>query len=317
MSNNMKGLITPYNGDFKVAAIDGTVIMSSNIKNIFTSTVPVTWIKEAKESRGYFTDNINKKIVFYQTYQNPDWIAFTEVDLTEYNNVLNNSYKYLVYIILGCIGCYILMALAFRSYFKKWINTLYHNINGHEGNEFPSNLEGLCLGLVEKNEALKKAVHAASVDALTNIGSRRLFDENIIKLTKSKSSFHLAMIDLDNFKKINDTFGHQMGDIVLQHVSKLGLDHIYGAHSLYRFGGEELVAIFNDITFSECYEIIDSWRYTISCKKWREKNLSVTFSCGIASSGDFGTMDEIIAAADKSLYQAKSACKNCIYPPLS
>ncbi|MEW7311166.1 sensor domain-containing diguanylate cyclase [Buttiauxella gaviniae] len=317
MSNNMKGLITPYGGHFKVAAMDGTVIMSPDVKNIFFTTVPVAWIKEAKGFRGYFTDNIKKKVVFYQTYQNPDWIAFTDVDLTEYNNLLNNSYKFLTYIILGCIGCYILMALTFRVYFKKWINVLYANINDHESKEFPSNLEGLCLGLIKKNETLKQAVHTASIDALTNVGSRRVFDEKIRKLTESKSCFHLAMIDLDNFKKINDTFGHQMGDIVLQQVSQAGLDHLQGTHSLYRFGGEELVAIFEDITFSECYEIIDNWRDTISCKKWREQILSVTFSCGIARSEDYGTMEEIIAAADRSLYQAKRAGKNCVYPPLN
>lgn len=317
MSHNMKGLIIPYNGHFKVAAMDGTIIMSPDVENIFFKTVPAAWIKEAKGFRGYFTDNINKKVVFYQTYRNPDWIAFTDVDLAEYNNLLNNSSKFLIYIIFGCIGCYILMALAFRFYFKKWIDVLYANINDHESKEFPSNLEGLCQGLIKKNETLKQAVLTASIDALTNIGSRRVFDEKIRKLTESKSSFHLAMIDLDNFKKINDTFGHLMGDIVLQHVSQAGLEHLPGTHSLYRFGGEELVAIFEDITFSECYEIIDNWRYTISSKKWREQNLSVTFSCGIARSEDYGTMDEIIAAADKSLYQAKRAGKNCIYPPLN
>lgn len=317
MSNNMQGLIVPYNGHFKVAAMDGSVIMSSNVKDIFTRNVPASWINEAKDTSGYFRDDISKEIVFYQTYQNPDWVAFTAVDIKEYNKLLNDSYIVLVYVILACIFCYLIMALICRTYFKQWIDTLYKSINGDDSNELPHNFSGLYQGIAKKNETLKEAVHAASTDTLTKIGSRRRFEQDSLNLVRSNTPFHLAMIDLDNFKKINDTYGHPTGDFVLQHVSKIGLERLGGTHSIYRFGGEELVAIFCGITFAECYEIVDSWRYTVSRKKWREQNLTVTFSCGIASSGDGKTLDEIIASADKSLYEAKESGKNCIYPPLS
>lgn len=317
LSYILQGQNIPYNGHFKVVAMDGSVIMYSNTKEIFARKVPALWINEVKESSGYFRDEANKKIVFYQAYQNPDWVAFTSVNLDDYNRFLNDSYIVLIYVMLGCIICYLIMAIIARIYFKQWIDMLYANINDTETNDNPRNLEGLCKGIAKKNETLKEAVQAATTDSLTKIGSRRKFELDTLNLFNSGTPFHLAMIDLDNFKKINDTWGHQTGDSVLQTVSRIGFERLGDVHSIYRFGGEELVALICDLTFAECYELIDSWRYTVAHRKWREQDLTVSFSCGIASSSECSSIDEIVSTADKFLYQAKESGKNCIYPPLS
>lgn len=317
LSNTLKGQVIPYDGRFMVAAMDGSIIMYSNTREIFTQKIPTSWLSEVKDSNGWFLDNKHKEIVFYRAYQNPDWIAFTAVSDDHYDKLLNDSYIVLIYIMLGCLFCYSIIAIIARIYFKKWIDILYLNINDNGANEIPRNLEGICKGIAKKNETLKEAVQAATTDPLTQIGSRRKFEQDILNLFNDKKPFHLAMIDLDNFKKINDTWGHQTGDCVLKSVSKIGAERFGGIHFIYRFGGEELVAIICDLSFAECYELIDSWRYTVTQRKWREQSLQVSFSCGIVSSSEYETIDEMVAIADKHLYQAKEAGKNCIYPPLS
>lgn len=317
LSATLKGMVIPYEGRYMVAAMDGSIIMITNPKEIFSRKVPASWLSEVTESSGYFRDKESKQIVFYQAFQNPDWVAFATVDNDQYNKLLNNSYSVLMYIMLGCMLCYLIIAIIARVYFKQWIDMLYLNINDNDVSEMPRNLEGLCKGIAKKNETLKEAVQAATTDPLTQIGSRRKFEQDILNLFNAEKPFHLAMIDLDNFKKINDTFGHQTGDSVLKNVSKIGAERFSGLHSIYRFGGEELVALICDLPFAECYELIDSWRYTVNQRKWREPNLFVTFSCGIAHSTEYASIDEIVSAADQFLYQAKAAGKNCIYPPLS
>ncbi|WP_034455534.1 sensor domain-containing diguanylate cyclase [Buttiauxella noackiae] len=317
LSNILKGLTVPYNGRFKVAAMDGSIIMYANTKEIFAQKIPESWLKEIKETSGSFNDNENNQIVFYQTYQNPDWVALSTVSYDNYNKLLNNAYLALIYIILGCLICYLIVAIIIRMYFKQWVDVLYLSINENTPNETPRNLENLCKGIAKKNETLKEAVEAATTDPLTKIGSRRKFDQDVLNLFHSRVPFHLAMIDLDNFKKINDTWGHQTGDCVLQNVSKAGVERFGGKHDIYRFGGEELVALIYDLPFNECYELIDSWRYTVTKRKWREQGMLVSFSCGIASSMECSSIDELVATADKLLYQAKESGKNCIYPPIS
>lgn len=317
LSNILKGLSVPYNGRFKVAAMDGSVIMYANTKEIFTRKIPESWLKEIKETSGSFKDDENKQIVFYQAYQNPDWVALSTVSYESYNKLLDNAYLALTYIILGCLICYLIVAIIIRMYFKQWVDVLYLSINENISNESPRNLESLCKGIAKKNETLKEAVQAATTDPLTKIGSRRKFEQDVLDLFNSRTPFHLAMIDLDNFKRINDTWGHQTGDCVLQNVSKAGVERLGGKHAIYRFGGEELVALIHDLPFNECYELIDSWRYTVTKRKWREQGMVVSFSCGIASSTECNSIDEMVATADKLLYQAKESGKNCIYPPLS
>lgn len=120
------------------------------------------------------------------------------------------------------------------------------------------------------------------------------------------------MIDIDDFKKINDTYGHDAGDNVLQTVSKIGNQVIGAEHNIYRFGGEELCVIYVGEDYDYFYNLIDTWLKMVSMREWREAKLHVTFSAGIAKSINADSVDAILKQADERLYQAKENGKNRI-----
>lgn len=102
-----------------------------------------------------------------------------------------------------------------------------------------------------------------------------------VTLLKNQS-FYLAIIDIDDFKKINDTYGHDAGDNVLRTVSKIGSQVMGNEHNIYRFGGEELCVIYSGEDYDFFYQLIDTWLKMVSMRVWREPDLRVTFSAGIA-----------------------------------
>ena len=154
-----------------------------------------------------------------------------------------------------------------------------------------------------KNEAL--------TDGLTELKNRRAFD-NDIEFLQQTNDLCIAMIDIDNFKTINDTYGHAVGDMVLRTVADIGLrlrgmDNI----TLYRYGGEEIVALFHGMTQHDALAFLERWRETCEQRHFRETNLRVTFSGGIATKDDM-RVEEALVLADKRLYEAKRNGKNRI-----
>ena len=146
-------------------------------------------------------------------------------------------------------------------------------------------------------------------DALTGLYNRRHLEEVLATLHKENSQYTLAIIDIDNFKKINDTYGHPIGDAVLKRTAQLGSQLLEEQATLCRFGGEELVAIFEQTDIANAQKLMEQWRISMGQQDWREKGLSVSFSGGIAESLN-DAPDSVMARADAALYQAKQAGKN-------
>lgn len=155
--------------------------------------------------------------------------------------------------------------------------------------------------------------HQKSVkDALTGLYNRHYFNELLINLQTRQSPFTLGFIDLDNFKNINDNYGHGVGDVVLNRISALGQAMLGEKSTLCRYGGEELVAIFECSSQEDAETLMESWRIEVAALKWREPGLTVTFSGGIASWRADQSVSDLLAAADEALYRAKRAGKNRI-----
>ncbi len=168
----------------------------------------------------------------------------------------------------------------------------------------------------------------AYVDELTGLHGRRSLDETMANLGRKYS---IAMMDIDNFKKFNDTYGHKTGDDVLKMVAqKLG--KISGGGKIFRYGGEEFTAVFSGKTIDEAIPHLERFRYDIenslfsvrskSRKKGSEKDrgrggakkeVRVTISIGASGpeKGQF-TPGKVIKTADKALYKAKRAGRNCV-----
>ncbi len=125
-------------------------------------------------------------------------------------------------------------------------------------------------------------------------------------------SFSLVFVDLDYFKKINDTYGHQMGDQVLRQVTALIQDELRGVDIVGRYGGEEIIIGLVGADEQAASQIADSIRQKISKLEFRHEDevFQVTASFGVASLSNDTSLKEVIARADQAVYRAKNLGRN-------
>jgi len=160
-----------------------------------------------------------------------------------------------------------------------------------------------------KEKLLKEANFKSTHDLLTNLYNRNYFISKINEFLKNKSHFVMAFLDLDNFKLVNDTFGHKTGDNILISVAKIIKKNIKGKDIAARFGGDEfMIALINcDIVCGK--NIFEEIRKEIE-EKFKEYN--VTASIGIASSKEVNSFEELLRLSDKRMYKSKYSGKNKI-----
>lgn len=162
----------------------------------------------------------------------------------------------------------------------------------------------------------------ANTDVLTGLNNRRVFNREIENLVKLKNRFSVVIYDIDDFKKVNDVYGHLVGDEVLKNVADIIKRSIRKTDIACRYGGEEIVIIFKDLSKEDAYVISERIRKRIENTHVfaGEKVIKVTVSGGVSSYPDDGiTADEILEKADLILYsECKSKGKNrvCIYPKM-
>ena len=125
-------------------------------------------------------------------------------------------------------------------------------------------------------------------------------------------SFAIAFIDIDNFKEVNDTYGHEVGDDVLQSISKKLLDLTRPNDIVCRYGGEEFLIIMRKISQDIAYDKMEMIRDVVSTLVHQPIDNKVTISIGISIGTENDSIREIIREADKALYTAKNIGKNCV-----
>ncbi|MFP6616550.1 MAG: sensor domain-containing diguanylate cyclase [Candidatus Hydrogenedentota bacterium] len=158
----------------------------------------------------------------------------------------------------------------------------------------------------------------ATTDALTGLYNRRYLiehlEDEITRAIRYKIPIACLLIDIDDFKLVNDTFGHLKGDEVLRDVSKRTLDSVRGTDIVARYGGEELIILLPQTNIDGAMNHANRLLQTISGKHYRglPDDFVVTVSIGISlhESNDSITADEFIKKADLALYEAKRAGKN-------
>ncbi|EKE09018.1 MAG: Signaling protein with a GGDEF protein [uncultured bacterium] len=124
----------------------------------------------------------------------------------------------------------------------------------------------------------------------------------------------LIMIDLDLFKKVNDKFGHPVGDKVLQVIARFLMDNLRPYDKLFRYGGEEFLICLHNTSFKDCYDRIEILRDRLSKKQidiGKRDPIYITASFGIAELDTQLPIEDAIEHADKALYAAKAAGRNC------
>lgn len=176
--------------------------------------------------------------------------------------------------------------------------------------------------IAEQNEKLKEAYYKveqlASTDPLTGLSNRRDILNNIKHETnrfeRNKKPFVLVMGDIDNFKYINDTYGHEAGDLVLKSIAELINTNIRKQDTVGRWGGEEFLILLPDTTLKGGANIAEKLRQTIQDHKMSHSNyeLSISITFGVSMYNKIKDINECIKEADKALYVGKIRNKNCV-----
>lgn len=165
-------------------------------------------------------------------------------------------------------------------------------------------------------EQLAEREQDAATDQLTQLANRRAFDEHLYKLTESGAAASLILIDLDHFKQLNDTYGHLLGDKVLQGVGAL-LKKVAPENSLpARYGGEEFAILFEADEDKSCM-LAEEIRLMLQKLSIKRKNAeecidNITASFGVAQLQEGEYPEQLIERADKALYQAKEGGRNAV-----
>lgn len=172
-------------------------------------------------------------------------------------------------------------------------------------------LDNLC-------DRYEMAVNSAITDKLTGLYNRRYFDHFLdLEIKRSlRQNAHLAllMIDIDNFKKVNDTFGHLFGDKLLNKIGDLLKTETRDTDIVARYGGEEFAIVMSNTGLKEALQIAERIRQSIQAYSFEKINFSTTVSIGIAMYPfDANSLNELIEKSDNSLYKAKYQGKNRVY----
>jgi diguanylate cyclase (GGDEF)-like protein len=158
--------------------------------------------------------------------------------------------------------------------------------------------------------------HRVSYDPLLQIYNRNFCSRIIEEQTRLNTTppFGVAMIDIDHFKRVNDTWGHQAGDSVLMYVAQTIQNEVVPEGILCRYGGEELAVFFPKMESRDIRPLIENVRSRIESLRvyiGKKKTISVTVSCGVAHRNNISqSIVHVIKAADKALYRAKEGGRN-------
>ena len=164
-------------------------------------------------------------------------------------------------------------------------------------------------------EMEKKLKLRATTDELTKIYNRyygnEIIDVEVNRAIRYGSSFAVLMFDIDHFKLVNDTYGHDVGNIVLKKLSKVISIHMRKSDTFIRWGGEEFLIISAHLDKNEAMKFAQKLRVAIESYEF-DLDLHITISIGVAISKIGDTKESILKRADEALYQAKEDGRNCI-----
>jgi two-component system cell cycle response regulator len=180
----------------------------------------------------------------------------------------------------------------------------------------------ICATAIQNAHYVERVKQLAYLDGLTGIFNRRFFElrmaEELERARRFDAGMAVIMVDIDNFKRLNDEFGHLLGDEVLRQVSSIFHQQLRKTDVVCRYGGEEFAILLSQTDPEHALTVAEKLRNVV--EEWHFPGVprAVTISAGAATFPDHGvTRDELVKAADAGLYSAKQAGRNRVFavPP--
>ncbi len=223
--------------------------------------------------------------------------------------------------ILFCIGCFAVFLFAIYYIMRHWIVTplARYNESIKRGEIFPvcGAYELQLLAKIynevflENEEREKLMKHQAEHDPMTGVLNRGAFDQILKLMEKDKRDFALILVDVDNFKSVNDTYGHAVGDAILKRVSKLLAEGFRSIDHVCRIGGDEFAVVMMDVTGDLGYTIEDKIGEINKQLAAQEENVpAVSLSVGAAFMDRENPGESLFKDADRALYYVKEHGRN-------
>lgn len=161
----------------------------------------------------------------------------------------------------------------------------------------------------------KLAFHDGLTDLYNHVTYYELLDKEVKRANRYKTSLAVLFIDIDYFKKVNDTFGHLVGDIILKELASLLKGAVRDSDSVCRYGGEEFAIIMSGVSEEGAFAFAERLRYLVENKSFNKNRevIHITISIGIGFSlGKIDNVKTLTSLADESLYLAKKNGRNCV-----
>src|SRR5271169_2918113 len=192
----------------------------------------------------------------------------------------------------------------------------------HEGDlQSLESVTDICATAIQNAHYVERVKQLAYLDGLTGIFNRRFFElrimEEIERARRYNTGMAVIMADIDQFKRLNDEFGHLLGDEVLRQVSSIFHQQLRKIDVVCRYGGEEFAILLSQTSAVHALGVAEKLRKTVEAWQFPGVPRSVTISAGTANYSEHGsTRDELVKAADAGLYAAKQAGRNrvCLAP---
>jgi diguanylate cyclase len=168
----------------------------------------------------------------------------------------------------------------------------------------------------ELSNASELIRHDMLTGALNRKGLDEAMEKEISRLRRQGGTLSLALLDIDNFKKLNDSIGHSAGDAALVHLAKVVEEVVRPDDTLARYGGEEFVVLLPNTTGDEAVAVMTRVQRELTRKFFLNKNdkILITFSCGVAEIANEEEPYDALKRADAAMYLAKRAGKNRVIP---
>ena len=167
------------------------------------------------------------------------------------------------------------------------------------------------------NYIYTRTKYLSVTDELTGLSNRRYFEscfeKEFLRAKRYNNKLTLVMFDIDFFKNVNDTYGHQCGDYVLKQISKAALQTFRQTDMIFRFGGEEFVVILTETDLEQAKIPLERFRKTVETLniEYKDSVITITVSAGACQfDSSFNTKDEFLAKTDGALYNAKNSGRN-------
>ena len=266
----------------------------------------------------HIKDPVSGKIIrnlsYARLYENYNWVIATEIDLEELDryvlierNNLKTLYRMRLQHFSIIILISVLLSILLLHFLERRITELINNYN---------------LQLQEEKDKLTKAYdqmkELAFIDSLTGLSNRRAMfqrlEEEHSRFNRYKQEFCIIMADIDKFKTVNDTFGHDAGDFILQEVAKVMTENIRMEDRAARWGGEEFLIFINAANRAEGVWVAEKLRKAIEIKDfiYNDILINITMTFGTSSSKDAINLEDQINRADQNLYKGKRRTRNCV-----